>query len=94
MQSGESELLAGLCSLISARWWGYWPERDKCYHSGDSSSTSASPAQKSGHCARSNVPVSVNDIKVQERECKCFPNPEQHQVKVTESFRFAVIHGQ
>lgn len=45
------------------------------------------------HCACSNVPVSVNGIKVQERECKCFPNPEQHQAKATESFRFAVIHG-
>lgn len=94
MHSSESGLLAGLCSLISARWWGSWPERDRCYHPGDNSSTSASPAQKSGHCACSTVPVSVNDIKVQGREYKCFPNPEQHQVKVTQSFRFAVIFSQ
>lgn len=45
MHSSESGLLAGLCSLISARWWGSWPERDRCYHPGDNSSTSASPAQ-------------------------------------------------
>lgn len=64
MQSGESGLLAGLCSLVSERWWGSWSERDRCYHPGDSSSTSTSPAQKSEHCACCNVPVSVNDIKV------------------------------